>query len=76
MPGSLLILAAKEGLMSGKNMKLFIGLAVVGILVWWIARSKQASAAVPFGAGAPVAPSVPVNVQYKGLATYPKLMQN
>jgi len=72
VPGEILALAL-GGKMT-KNIKLFIGLAVVGILVYWIAKSKNP--AIPFGASAPVAPSVPSNVRYMGLETTPKLMQN
>lgn len=58
-----------------KNVKLVLILAGIGIFIYWIAKSQK-NPAVPFGAGAPVAPSVPRNVNYAGLANTPKLMQN
>lgn len=70
----LLEYVALGGRMS-KTVKMILIFAGIGALIYWI-RKANPNPAVPFGASAPVAPSVPTNVNYAGLANTPKLMQN
>lgn len=71
----LIALAVAGGKMN-KTLRLFLIFAGIGFVIWWISKSSSSAAATPFGAGAPVAPSVPTNVLHLGLANTPKLTQN